>query len=293
MNLKPIFCTGAGTTPVDSGLPDVGRIFAVRPDGDLLWYQYLGNGVADRSGATGWEGHSGSAIGNGWGGFLALLGGGDGVVLAVQPDGALLWYQYTGDGKADRSGGTGWSPGSSNQIGRGWQGFRHLFVTPMEGHGNGITVFAVEPDGDLRWYRYNGDGRADPTGGTGWHPNSGNLVGNGWAGFQRIVGTGAGIFAVEPNGDLRWYRYDGSGQADVSGATGWHPNSGSVIGNGWAGFTDLTGCSTDRGGFAAMLFAVSENGDMRWYRYDGHGEPDRSGATGWHANSGNIIGNGW
>jgi hypothetical protein len=240
MNLKPIFCTGAGTTPVDSGLPDVGRIFAVRPDGDLLWYQYLGNGVADRSGATGWEGHSGSAIGNGWGGFLALLGGGDGVVLAVQPDGALLWYQYTGDGKADRSGGTGWSPGSSNQIGRGWQGFRHLFVTPMEGHGNGITVFAVERDGDLRWYRYNGDGRADPTGGTGWHPNSGNLVGNGWAGFS-----------------------------------------------------DLTGCSTDRGGFGAMLFAVSENGDMRWYRYDGHGEPDRSGATGWHANSGNIIGNGW
>ena len=293
MNLNPIFCTGAGTTPVDSGLPDTGRIFAVRPNGDLLWYRYTGDGTADHSGATGWLPNSGNAIGRGWGGFQHLLGGGDGVVLGVQPDGALLWYQYSGDGTADQTGATGWDPGSAAPIGRGWQNFRHLFMLPKEGHGTGITVFAVAQNGDLLWYRYTGQGEPDPTGGTGWDPNSGNVIGNGWAGFQRIVGTGAGIFAITGNGDLLWYRYDGHGEPDRSGATGWAPNSGNPIGNGWGGFTHLTGGSNDSGGFGAELFAVAPNGDMRWYRYDGHGEADQSGATGWHRNSGNLIGNGW
>ena len=164
---------------------------------------------------------------------------------------------------------------------------------PKEGPCSGITVFAVEQGGDLRWYRYDGHGQPDPTGGTGWHPSSGNVIGNGWANFRRIVGTGAGIFAVEQNGDLRWYRYDGRGEADPSGATGWHANSGNVIGNGWANFTDLTGGTNDSGGFGAVLYAVAQNGDMLWYRYDGHGEPDRSGATGWRPQLGNPIGNGW
>jgi hypothetical protein len=32
----------------------------------------------------------------------------------------------------------------------------------------------------LRWYRYNGNGEPDPTGSTGWAPNSGNQIGRGW-----------------------------------------------------------------------------------------------------------------
>ena len=43
MTLHSIFCTGADTVQVDSGLSNVGRIFGVRADGDLLWYQYTGN----------------------------------------------------------------------------------------------------------------------------------------------------------------------------------------------------------------------------------------------------------
>lgn len=32
---------------------------------------------------------------------------------------------------------------------------------------------------------------------------------------------------------------------------------------------------------------------MRWYRYSDHGEADRTGHLGWHANSGSRVGNGW
>ena len=74
-------------------------------------YCYVGNGESDRSGAAGWLPNSGNAIGNGWGGFQHFLGGGDEVAQGVQPDGALLWYQYSGDGTADRSGAIGGTPG--------------------------------------------------------------------------------------------------------------------------------------------------------------------------------------
>jgi len=49
-----------------------------------------------------------------------------GVVLAIKPDGDLLWYRYTGDGTADRTGSTGWESNLSNPIGRGWQNLQHV-----------------------------------------------------------------------------------------------------------------------------------------------------------------------
>jgi len=49
-----------------------------------------------------------------------------GVVLAIRPDGDLLWYRYTGDGTADQTGATGWEPNSSNPIGRGSQNFQQV-----------------------------------------------------------------------------------------------------------------------------------------------------------------------
>ena len=49
-----------------------------------------------------------------------------GVVLAIRPDGDLLWYRYTGDGTADQTGAMGWDANSSNPIGRGWQNFQQV-----------------------------------------------------------------------------------------------------------------------------------------------------------------------
>jgi hypothetical protein len=53
------------------------------------------------------------------------------------------------------------------------------------------------------------------------------------------------------------------------------------------------GGSDDTNGFHRVVYGVAQNGDLRWYGYDGNGEPDRSGALGWRANSGNFVGNGW
>lgn len=66
ISLNPIFYGGNGTTPVDSGLPYVGVIYGVAPNGDLLWYRYSGQGDSDRSGSLGWHPNSGNPIGNGW-----------------------------------------------------------------------------------------------------------------------------------------------------------------------------------------------------------------------------------
>jgi hypothetical protein len=223
------------------------------------------------------------------------LGCGDGVILAVQQNGDLVWYQYQGNGESDRSGSTGWHPNSGNPIGNGWQGFRNIFVTPQEGRTTSprIVIYTVAQDGDLHWYSYHGNGESDRSGNTGWDPNSGNPIGNGWQSLPYIFACGSVIFGVQQNGDLVWYQYQGNGESDRSGNTGWSPNTGNPIGNGWQGFRVLFGGSDDSGGFGQVIYNVAQNGDLRWYRYEGHGENDRSGSTGWNPNSGNAIGNGW
>jgi hypothetical protein len=152
----------------------------------------------------------------------------------------------------------------------------------------GGAIFNVASDGALRWYRYDGTGQQDPTGGTGWAPNSGNQIGRGWsAGFRTFFGTEGVIYAVGDDGALRWYRYDGSGQQDPTGGTGWAPNSGNQIGRGWsAGFRTFFAVN-------GTIYAVGDDGALRWYRYDGKGEPDPTGSSGWAPNSGNQIGRGW
>jgi Tachylectin len=293
MALTQLFYGGNGTTPVDSGLPSVGVMYGVAQNGDLLWYRYNGNGESDRSGNTGWDPNSGNPIGNGWQNFRQILGCGDGVILAIDQNGDLRWYQYQGNGESDRSGNTGWHPNSGNPIGNGWQSFQQVFVTPAEGRSPGrLGIYVVAENGDLLWYSYQGNGESDRSGNTGWHPNSGNPIGNGWQSFK-LVGCGGVIFGVQENGDLLWYVYSGNGESDRSGSTGWAPNSGSPIGNGWQDFRALFGGSNDSGGFGQVIYAVAQNGDMLWYRYDGNGENDRSGNTGWRPNSGNPIGNGW
>jgi hypothetical protein len=102
----------------------------------------------------------------------------------------------------------------------------------------GDVILGVEQNGDLRWYCYYGSGIEDVSGGTGWVPNSGNRIGNGWHNSRHLFGVSDGIsagyiFSVEQNGDLRWFNYVGSGIDDVSGNTGWAPNSRNFIGRGW------------------------------------------------------------
>jgi hypothetical protein len=276
--------------PVDSGLERVGELYGVESNGDLRWYRYDGFGQHSPDGAIGWASNSRSIIGNGWNSFKFLCGGGGGVLFGVEPNGDLRWYRYdAGDGLSDPAGSRGWAANSRNVIGNGWHGFVSLVSLPKAGRNgtSGPTLFGVEPSGDLRWYRYLGAGEPDRS---GWHPNSRNVIGNGWQSFTILTGAGSDLFGVEPNGDLRWYRYLGAGEPDRSG---WHPNSRNIIGNGWNRFTRIVGSADDKSGFGTALYAVEPNGDLYWYKYSGSGVHDPSGGTGWHPNSGTKIGRGW
>jgi M6 family metalloprotease-like protein len=287
---------GCGTTPVDSGLPLTGVFYGVTAEANLEWNRYNGMGqqISDPAALQAWGPNTGNLIGRGWGSMLHILGCGDGVILAVNPNGNLHWYQYDGDGESDVTGGTGWHRNSGNVIGNGWQGFRRMFVKARAGRSTSqMALFCVAQNGDLLWYSYHGEGEQDPSGGTGWHPNSGNPIGRGWHNFRHIHGSSNVFFAVSQNGDLLWYSYGGQGEADVSGGTGWHSNSGNPIGNGWQGMQHIFGGISDVGGFAHIIMAVDANGDLRWYRYTGQGERDVTGNLGWDQRSGRIIGTRW
>ena len=288
---------GNGTTPVDSGLPRVGEIYGIKPGGPLLWYRYNGSGGQQTS--HDWDRNSSHTIGIGWNQMLHLIARGDGVLLAVEPNGELRYYEYGGHGEDDpHATGLGWAANSGNIIGIGWNGFRFLCSKPYEGrttHPDNSAIYAVGNDGTLRWYRYTGAGEADPHAtGLGWHPNSGNIIGQGWSeGHRSMAAISDIILLISEQGELRWYRYSGNGESDP-GATGlhWDGNSGNVIGRGWHRFRHIFGGTDGRGGY--VIFAVDEAWDLHWYRYTGSGQSDPDGtSSAWDPRSGTKIGNGW
>ena len=70
----------------------------------------------------------------------------------------------------------------------------------------------------------------DPSGTAGWQPNSGNVICNGWNGYDHILCSMIdpdGVYELygADSGTLRWYQYQGAG--------GWHPNFRNIIGGGW------------------------------------------------------------
>jgi M6 family metalloprotease-like protein len=291
-----LFHGGNGISAVDSGLPMQGVFFGVTSEGNLEWNRYNGRGeqVGDPQSVQSWAPNTGNLIGRGFGHLSNVFACGDGVVMAVHPNGDLYWFRYDGNGESDVTGALGWAANSGNVIGRGWAGFLRIFVMPQAGPTSSrMKIFAVATNGDLHWYSYSGNGEQDPTGTLGWHPNSGNIVGNGWDGFRHVHGSANMVFAVAQDGRLLWYSYAGQGEEDPSGAAGWHANSGNAIGRGWDGMQHVFGGVTDLGGFGHTVFGVTQPGDLHWYHYTGHGEADETGVLGWHPRSGAKIGTGW
>ena len=194
--------------------------------------------------------------------FIRLIGGGNGVIYAIQADGRLLWYRHAGWATVSSS----WAnSGIARQIGTGWSSF----VTVLAGS-NG-TLFGLRPNGDLIWYRYVVSDWN--TGAGSWAANSGSRIGNGFTSFSRLFGGYDGvIWGVAGNGDLHYFRYNRTDGTTGSGA--W--TSRGKVGNGWQAMSDLVG---DSGG---VIYAMA--GTLKWYRYDG---------TKWATGSGKAIGNGW
>jgi hypothetical protein len=57
------------------------------------------------------------------------------------------------------------------------------------------------------------------------------------------------------------------GEADETGGTSRHPNSGNAIGNGWQNFRELFGGVSDEGGVLGHVIYGVTQGDVYWYRY--------------------------
>jgi N,N-dimethylformamidase len=206
-------------------------IYAITAAGTLLWYPVW----TDSSNPPSVD--QGRQIGIGWADFSHVFSGGDGIVYAVDKDGALRWYRdERRDGTNAADGSTGWASASGNQIGTGWLGFAQLFS------GSDGVIYAVRTTGELLWYSdLARDGSNAPDGSAGWAETSGSQIGVGWNGFRHIVPGGGGvIYAVTLKGDLTWYRDDRrDGSNDSSGAEGWAAASGARIGIGWDFFSHL------------------------------------------------------
>lgn len=184
--------------------------------GELSWRQLVS------ASPDGWLGPK--TVGRNFRAFKRIFGAEEGVLYAIRSNGELYWYKYpqfrTGEGGeacpslrwqdcpltiAPWRGPFGidapvtvYSWKGPKLIGSGWGSFKHVFYA-----GSGV-IYAVRQNGDLLWYRHQGqsDGAAR------WRNGIGRVVGEGWNQFSRIVSVGnGGIIALRPNGELVWYRH--------------------------------------------------------------------------------------
>src|SRR6266498_938482 len=82
-------------------------------------------------------------------------------------------------------------------------------------------------------------------------------------------------------GDLLWYEYQCPDQANTQG---WAASSGTPIGkNGWDAFIQVIG------GENGVMYAVTQNGSIQWYKYTSLGQPN---VAAWAYGSGTGIRNG-
>lgn len=276
------------------GLSRQGTFYGITANRDLEWNRYDGRGaeIGEPGADQSWHPNSGNLIGWDFGQMLHVFGCGNGDIMAVHKNGNLYWYSYSGSGE---SGDTGWHGNSARVIGNGWQNFRHVTaIPPSPTSGSLIQVLAIDAEGAVRWYGYEGKGEEDPEGHKGWVlPSSGNQIDDGWSDLRHVHASGRVIFTIDRDGFLRWHRYEGNGEEDPTGARGWHPNSGKAVGKSWQGMQHVFGAESDVGGYAHIIMGVDADGYLRWYRYTGQGEEDATGSFAWDSHSGNRIGARW
>jgi hypothetical protein len=142
------------------------------------------------------------------------------------------------------------------------------------------TLFGIDTDGTLRWYRYNGSG--DESVGAGVAPwmdfdtNSGNPIGNGWGEFSWIAaGIHGTLVGVDGQGNLRAYYYTGNGESDWAGDQNWAPQSGTILASDFGKWKHLA-LSMDEGDWTSggtdlQILAVDDSGDV-WVHYWHNGE---------------------
>jgi Tachylectin len=239
-----------------------GNVYAVTEHGDLLYYR-----DRTRDGTGSWADVGvGRRIGAGWGDFLDVFSGGDGILYAVKPNGDLLYYRDLA-----RNGQSRWAFGGVGQkIGSGFASFARLFSG-----GDGI-IYAVALNGGLYFFRdeaRNGTSR--------WsHHGVGQKIGAGWGEFRHVVSGGNGVlYAVTDDGTLLFYRdlaRDGTARWAFAGA-------GQPIGHGWRYFPAVMS------GGNGILYAVTPDSFVLFYQ-----DLARNGRSSWAGGgTGRQVGAGW
>jgi N,N-dimethylformamidase len=241
---------------------DQGNIYAVSEHGDLLYYRDKA-----RNGTESWAyGGVGQRIGTGWGDFVEVFCGGDGVIYAVKENGDLLYYRDEA-----RNGKAAWAFGGVGQkIGSGFASFARLFSG-----GDGV-IYAVALNGDLYFYRdeaRNGTRR--------WsHSGVGQKIGSGWGDFRHVISGGGGIiYAITGEGAMLFYRDEAR-----NGTRQWaFHGAGRQIGKGWNYFPAVIS------GGEGIIYAIAPDGFILFYQ-----DRARNGKALWaHGGAGQQVGASW
>ena len=138
-------------------------------------------------------------------------------------------------------------------------------------------IYGIAEDGTLKWYKHNGfmlgEGLDDSHFPPWWEgPND---VGFAWQHLKQVFSGGNGIiYAVAPDGTLKWYDHS----AFVAGtglAAGLDDEF--VPSSGWVGPKDVgVGWNFKHvfSGGNRIIYAVSDDGTLRWYKHNGFATGD-------------------
>ncbi len=141
--------------------------------------------------------------------------------------------------------------------------------------GRNGTIYAVNDQGDLLWFRHLGF--ADGT--SKWATSAGVKVASGWGGYKRAFASNRGVlYAIGSDGTLFWFQHLGY---ETGAATWANAGKGLPIATDWA--SPLMVVVADDG----VLYAVRPNGDLDWYRHTGFD----TGAATWIGPQ--QVGTGW
>jgi hypothetical protein len=272
-------------------------LYAVQPNGDLLWYMHRVKTSKSGGPASGAQGPSDvdrarnlvarlSPEQTATSGGVALVsrsrvkigavakaeithfldgpkrvGSGWGTFRQVMPAGLSGVYALTQDGKLLWYQQIGYETGE-----RSWKQAREVGsgwgdfkqIIPM---GDGI-VYALTKEGKLLWYKHIGY----ETGERSWSvPRE---VGSGWGSFKQVLAGGEGVFyAVTTDGVLKWYR----NKSFLTGVRDWEgPKD---VGTGWQDFKTIF--SPGEG----IIYALRPTGELLWYKHDGY----KDGSVSWQS----------
>ncbi|MEO8611657.1 MAG: tachylectin-related carbohydrate-binding protein [Chloroflexota bacterium] len=245
----------------------VAPIYAVMPNGDLMWNRH--DGHAD--GSFKWASEKNKQVGNGWNVEQAFSGG-DGIIYAVMPNGDLMWNRH--DGRED--GTPRWASQSGIKVGVGWGSAAHVFA------GHDGVIYAVYNNGQVIWNRH--EGRFD--GSFKWELEKGRNIANAENKlfFFRAAHVFAGgvpgiIYAIMDDGDLMWFKHYGW----WDGSSKWSSPSGKIVGVGWQ--VKEAFCLRDTN----YVYNVMPNNELQWNIHTGF----EDGTFSWASEKNKQVGSGW